>query len=50
MADIIIISVLAIVAFFIARSRIRSIYRGGCHKGCAGCSGCAWDSEEKHSK
>ena len=39
MADIIIITALAIVVFFIVRSQLRKLRRGQCGGGCAGCGG-----------
>lgn len=39
MADIIIITVLAIAVFFIVRSELKKLKRGQCGGGCAGCSG-----------
>lgn len=41
MADIIIITILAIAVFFIIRSQLRRIRRGECSGGCAGCTGCS---------
>lgn len=39
MADIIIITVLAIAVFFIVRSELKKLKRGQCSGGCAGCTG-----------
>lgn len=39
MADIIIITVLAVVVFFIVRSQLGKQRRGQCGKGCGGCCG-----------
>lgn len=39
MADIIIVTALAIVVFFIVRGQLRKLRRGQCSGGCAGCSG-----------
>lgn len=39
MADAIIITVLAIIVFFVLRSQLRKLRRGHCIGGCAGCSG-----------
>ncbi|MCM1064818.1 MAG: FeoB-associated Cys-rich membrane protein [Eubacterium sp.] len=39
MADVIIITVLAIVVFFIVRSQLRKLRKGQCGGGCAGCCG-----------
>lgn len=40
MADIVIITVLAVIVFFIVRSQLRKLCKGQCGKGCAGCCGC----------
>lgn len=39
MADIIIVTALAIVVFFIVRGQLHKLRRGQCSGGCAGCSG-----------
>ena len=39
MADIIIITTLAIIVFFIVRSQLRKLRKGQCGGGCSGCSG-----------
>lgn len=39
MADIIIITTLAVIVFFIVRSQLRKLRKGQCSGGCAGCSG-----------
>ena len=39
MADIIIITALAVIVFFIVRSQLRKLRKGQCSGGCAGCSG-----------
>lgn len=41
MADMIMITVLAITAFMVIRGRLRRIGKGCCSGGCAGCSGCS---------
>lgn len=42
MADIIIVTALAIIVFFIVRSQLHKLRRGKCSGGCAGCgAGCA---------
>lgn len=53
MVDILIITVLAIVAFFILRSQLHKLRSGQCSGGCPGCSGtcggwsrCAEDAAE----
>ena len=47
MADMIIIVILAIAAFFVIRSQLQKIKRGGCGGGCSGCSGCACREQER---
>lgn len=39
MADTIIVAALAVIVFFIVRSRLRRLRRGQCSGGCAGCCG-----------
>ncbi|MDE6924396.1 MAG: FeoB-associated Cys-rich membrane protein [Acetatifactor sp.] len=39
MADIIIITALAVLVFFIVRSQLRKLRKGQCGGGCAGCCG-----------
>lgn len=39
MADIIIITVLAVVVFFIVRNQLGKLRKGQCGKGCGGCCG-----------
>ncbi len=39
MADIIIIAVLAVIAFFTVKNQLGRLQRGQCGGGCAGCSG-----------
>lgn len=39
MADIIIITIIAIAVFFIVRSELKKLSRGQCSGGCTGCSG-----------
>ncbi len=39
MADIIIITIIAITVFFIVRGELRKLRRGQCCGGCSGCSG-----------
>lgn len=47
MADIIIISIIAIMAFMIIRNYIRKARKGNCCSGdCAGCSGNCFDVPE----
>lgn len=46
MADIIIMAVLAVAAFFIIRSQLRRMRSGGCSGGCAECGGCEYRAEE----
>lgn len=40
MADIIVVTVLAIAAFFVVRSQLHKLRGGQCGGGCAGCPGC----------
>lgn len=49
MADIIIITVLAIIVFFVVRSQLHRLRKGQCGSGCAGCQSCPMcqDSAEK---
>lgn len=56
MTDIIIITIIAVAAFFILRSQLRKFRRGQCGGGCAGCGGacggcggCASAADEAHS-
>lgn len=39
MADVIIITIIAIAVFFIVRGELRKLRRGQCSGGCAGCDG-----------
>ena len=39
MADLIIITVLAVVVFFIVRNQLGKLRKGQCGKGCGGCCG-----------
>ncbi len=54
MADIIIVTVLAIAVFLVVRSQLHKLRKGqcsgectGCFGGCAGCGSCAEPPEEK---
>ncbi len=51
MGDVIIITALAIIVFFIVRSQLRRLRRGQCGGGCSGCcgscSGCVGMTKEK---
>ena len=40
MADIIIITIIAITVFFIVRGELRKLRRRQCCGGCSGCNGC----------
>ena len=46
MADIIIITVLGIVVFFVVRSQLHKLRKGQCGGGCEGCQGCSMCQSE----
>lgn len=50
MADIIIMTVIAVAAFFIIRSQLRKVGKGGCGGSCAGCGCCGQCGEESKEK
>ncbi|WP_294490155.1 FeoB-associated Cys-rich membrane protein [uncultured Ruminococcus sp.] len=39
--SVVLLAVLALIVFFIVRSKIRAKKSGGCGCGCSGCSGCS---------
>lgn len=53
MADVIIITVLAVIVFLIVRSQLRKLLRGqcgGCEGCCGSCGGCCGTPVEKAEK
>lgn len=45
MADIILITAIAIIAFMVIRRQLHRLRRGGC--GCGNCNGCGGDCEKR---
>ncbi len=47
-ADIIVLTIIAVICILIIRSVIKTKKNGGCSYGCSGCTGCSGCSSSEH--